>query len=486
MKDFIKQSFEKNPLFAWRVIEGVVLLVPVKQPGPEIKRLYRLKDPVSLRIWELVDGQRTVQEIHQVLCQEFDTEAHKAKRDLVKFLRHLKSIGAVQVATKSAGENRSTRPMKGQRAKPRRVKKLPMEAEVKGPLKLSIGGLGLSLRWEEPRRVNWSHPLYEPFVGEEKDTIRFHIHFSGSPKLNGQKLIFDGEHHWKLYQQDSQYLFEAFDTSTHKRSMISLVNPHFERAEVYVDQEFSGTSPPWSLPRLMNPLGQWLLVNRLSETGGVMVHALGIDDGGQGRVFVGPSGSGKSTLARFWSRRKGVRILSDEHLIIRRLGKTFHAYGTPWPGMAACGSRDPVEIRQIFFIEHHSEHRLWGRRSGDLGESPVFPAVSSTVEPQDYRFRSHCVRATASKGAMSKTRLCQASERHRFCETSQTRRKKMSTKKTYVSPQVIRVKLEPTQAVLSQCEVGAGTMSEGFPTGRCNIATNCKQKQHGGNSLATS
>ena len=69
MKEFIKHRLEKNPLFAWRVIEGVVLLVPIKQSGPEIRRLYRLKDPVSTRIWELLDGKRTVQEILQVVCQ---------------------------------------------------------------------------------------------------------------------------------------------------------------------------------------------------------------------------------------------------------------------------------------------------------------------------------------------------------------------------------------------------------------------------------
>ena len=97
-----------------------------------------------------------------------------------------------------------------------------------------------------------------------------------------------------------------------------------------------------------------------------MVHALGIDDGGQGLVFVGPSGSGKSTLARFWGRRKGVRILSDEHLILRRRGKRFYAYGTPWPGMAARVSPDPVQIQQIFFIEHHPEHRLWSESGGIL------------------------------------------------------------------------------------------------------------------------
>jgi hypothetical protein len=366
LKDLIHQRLEKNPLLAWRVIDGVAVLVPIKQSGPEIRRLYRLKDPVSLRIWELIDGQRTVQEIHQVLCHEFDTEPPRVTRDLLKFLKHLKSIGAAQVAENLTEKQRSSRSTTAQKARSPKPKKLAIEAKLKGPLKLSIGGLGLSLRWEEPRRVNWPLPLYEPFAGEESEKIRFNIHFKGCPKLNGQKLIFDGEHHWKLYQQDSRYLFEAFDPSTHARNMISLVNHHFDRAEVYVDPGSSGSPPPWSLPRLMNPLGQWLLINRLAEAGGVMVHALGIDDGGQGRVFVGPSGSGKSTLARFWGRHKGVRILNDEHLILRRRGRRFYAYGTPWPGMTARVSQDPVEIRQIFLIEHHSEHRLRCETQGTL------------------------------------------------------------------------------------------------------------------------
>ena len=367
MKDFINRRFEKNPLFAWRVIDEVAILVPIKQSGPEIRRLYRLKDPVSTRIWELLDGKRTVQEILQVVCQEFDTEKQRANRDLVKFIRHLKYIGAVQSVTPSTGKKRSSKPVTERKPKSQRVQESrPTETEVKDSLRLSIGGIGLSLQWEEPREVNWPHPLYEPFLGEESETIRLDIHFKGGPKLNGQKLLFDGEHHWKLYQQDSRYLFQAFDPSDRTTNMLSLISNRFDRAKVYVKPESSGSPPPWSLLRLMNPLGQWLLINRLAEVGGVMVHALGIDDGGQGRVFVGPSGSGKSTLARFWSRRKGVRILSDEHVILRCLGKRFYAYGTPWPGMAARASQDPVEIQQIFFIEHHPEHRLWGETEGIL------------------------------------------------------------------------------------------------------------------------
>lgn len=87
---------EKNPLVASRVINGEVLLVPVRQSGPEIRKAYRLRDPVSVRIWELLDGQRTIPQIHGRLCQEFDTTALQAKKDLRRFLRELTQLGALR------------------------------------------------------------------------------------------------------------------------------------------------------------------------------------------------------------------------------------------------------------------------------------------------------------------------------------------------------------------------------------------------------
>ena len=44
----------------------------------------------------------------------------------------------------------------------------------------------------------------------------------------------------------------------------------------------------------------------------------------------------------------------------------------------------------------------------------------------------------------------------------------MSRKKTYVSPQVTRVKLEASQAVLSQCSVGVTGLSQSDPAGFCS------------------
>ena len=61
----------------------------------------------------------------------------------------------------------------------------------------------------------------------------------------------------------------------------------------------------------------------------------------------------------------------------------------------------------------------------------------------------------------------------------------MNQKKAYVPPQVIRVKLEPTQAVLSQCEVNAIGLSQSFFPGFCDFSKDCKHR-HSGNSAGTS
>ncbi|MEE8076595.1 MAG: hypothetical protein V3T60_13330 [Candidatus Binatia bacterium] len=64
----------------------------------------------------------------------------------------------------------------------------------------------------------------------------------------------------------------------------------------------------------------------------------------------------------------------------------------------------------------------------------------------------------------------------------------MSKKKAYVSPQVIRVKLEPSQAVLSQCSVGVSPLRNTNPAGSCDSDPTklCKQASHGGDPTATS
>ena len=62
----------------------------------------------------------------------------------------------------------------------------------------------------------------------------------------------------------------------------------------------------------------------------------------------------------------------------------------------------------------------------------------------------------------------------------------MNTKKAYVSPRVIRVNLESTQAVLSHCSVDVTGLKNMQPAGLCDLGKDCKQASHAGDMDATS
>lgn len=52
-------------------------------------------------------------------------------------------------------------------------------------------------------------------------------------------------------------------------------------------------------------------------------------------------------------------------------------------------------------------------------------------------------------------------------------------KRAYFKPKMVRVKLNPEQAVLSQCSVGAGTLS-GQKLSYCNLGNDCRQTSRRG------
>lgn len=71
---------------------------------------------------------------------------------------------------------------------------------------------------------------------------------------------------------------------------------------------------------------------------GLLLHAAGVLDGGQVRLFIGQSGSGKSTVAAFAGERA---VLGDDLILLRPVGGRWHAFGTPFwnPDAAARGGQ---------------------------------------------------------------------------------------------------------------------------------------------------
>ena len=73
----------KAPATAWRVIEGEAVILSLDT------KILRGLNPVGSRVWELIDGQRSVDDIVGVIVQEFDVSQEAAAGDVGDFVREL-------------------------------------------------------------------------------------------------------------------------------------------------------------------------------------------------------------------------------------------------------------------------------------------------------------------------------------------------------------------------------------------------------------
>jgi len=79
----------KAPTTASRVIEGEAVILSMET------KILRGLNPVGSRIWELIDGQRSVEEIVGVIVKEFDVEPARADEDVRGFVQEVLDKGLV-------------------------------------------------------------------------------------------------------------------------------------------------------------------------------------------------------------------------------------------------------------------------------------------------------------------------------------------------------------------------------------------------------
>jgi hypothetical protein len=134
-------------------------------------------------------------------------------------------------------------------------------------------------------------------------------------------------------------------------------DPDFMRGHVVLNRAaFPAGSPIYPLEY---PLDELAMMHRLALGEGLEVHALGLaDEDGSGYLFLGHSGAGKSTTAQLWKQQRGVRLLSDDRIILRRQGTGFVMYGTPWHGDAGVASPESAPLSEIFLLEQAPANEL--------------------------------------------------------------------------------------------------------------------------------
>ena len=88
-------QYEKDPDVVSREIAGEQILVPITKKAADMAAIYVLNE-TGARIWDLVDGQRSLAEIRDHLVQEYDVEPDAAGADLVEMVGQLEEIGMLR------------------------------------------------------------------------------------------------------------------------------------------------------------------------------------------------------------------------------------------------------------------------------------------------------------------------------------------------------------------------------------------------------
>jgi hypothetical protein len=183
-------------------------------------------------------------------------------------------------------------------------------------------------------------------------------------KLEGQRLFNSGSV-WQLYQQTGSFLFSftspGFGPIPYK---IANVNKNFSKSEVLINNKYFNKDHP--IYPLEYPLDELLLINYLALGRGVEIHACGlVDSRGNGHLFVGQSTAGKTTMAKLWENESGITILSDDRIILRRMGNKIWMYGTPWHGEAILASPTRAPLTAVYFLGRGQKNELVAQKPSD-------------------------------------------------------------------------------------------------------------------------
>ena len=212
--------------------------------------------------------------------------------------------------------------------------------------KVSIAGIDISFLYDGDR----SNPDTgnETNSGNEPEGIRFRMHYVPLPDMDSIDIIFDSGSTWALFRGDNKYVLQNNHLGPDSSPDIFIVlNSDFKSGDIFLDND------PSYRTDLADPLGwpidQILMIYLLSQGRGILFHACGIDDRGNGVLFLGNSGHGKSTMGKLWLEKQ-CNILNDDRIVVREKDDQFWMHGTPWHGTLAEWSLEAVPIRKIFFL----------------------------------------------------------------------------------------------------------------------------------------
>jgi hypothetical protein len=226
---------------------------------------------------------------------------------------------------------------------------------------VEIGGISLGLWCERGMRAALD-PEHKSFIssGDASQTCDVELDISAVTQISLPSVApcFSSGGLWSAYTAPTGTQF-YFSTPTlgSEPYKAAWFDPTFSRGHIVLNRILMRTNDE-TFP-LEYPVDELTMMHRLALGAGVELHALGLADrDGSGYLFVGHSGAGKSTTARLWMAEHGVRLLSDDRIILRKHDGDFWMYGTPWHGDAGVASQGRALLSSIFLLEHFPRNEI--------------------------------------------------------------------------------------------------------------------------------
>ncbi len=91
----LNDRYQKSRDMVARLISDQVFLVPIRQRIGDLDSVFGLTGSAA-RIWDLVDGQRSLQDILDQVIAEFEVARDQAAEDLLDLAEQLLEIGALE------------------------------------------------------------------------------------------------------------------------------------------------------------------------------------------------------------------------------------------------------------------------------------------------------------------------------------------------------------------------------------------------------
>ena len=200
-----------------------------------------------------------------------------------------------------------------------------------------------------------------PFItaGEQDNQIaRVDLQWreSDRPPSAPGELIYDPGSIWRMYRDGTDYCAELTyhgDGDGAQTHGVLRSNPAWDQVTL-TEQRTGGD---WHSVFNIGA-GELMLRTAILFTGGLVLHASGVDDQGRGIVFIGHSGAGKSTQVGLWMKEPSVIAMNDDRIAVRTDASGSACYGTPWGGTAGVARNHGAPLTALIALEQAAEDSI--------------------------------------------------------------------------------------------------------------------------------